>query len=48
MAQAFKATNQTTPLPSDEEQKIAAESSRLLAAIIGSGKEARIRVVDGE
>ena len=48
MAQAFKITDQTTPPPSDEEQKIAAESSRLLAAIIGSGKEARIRVVDGE
>lgn len=48
MAQAFKISDQTTPPPSDEEMKIAAESSRLLAAIIGSGKEARIRVVDGD
>lgn len=48
MAQAFKISDQTTPPPSDEEMKIAAESSQLLAAIIGSGKEARIRVVDGD
>jgi len=48
MAQAFKISDQTTPPPSDEDRKIAAESSRLLAAIIGSGKETRIRVVDGD
>jgi excisionase family DNA binding protein len=48
MVQAFKMSDQTITPPSEEEKKIAAESSRLLAAIIGSGKEARIRVVDGE
>jgi excisionase family DNA binding protein len=48
MVQAFRMSGQTITPPSEEEKKIAAESSRLLAAIIGSGKEARIRVVDGE
>jgi len=48
MAQAFKLTNQTTTPPSPEDMQIASESSRLLAAFIGSGKEAKIRVVDGE
>jgi len=47
MAHTFKISDKTTPPLSSEEQQIAAESSRLLAAIIGSGKEAKIRVVDG-
>jgi excisionase family DNA binding protein len=48
MAQAFKITDQKTQPPSDEDRQIAAESSRLLAALIGSGKEAKIRIIDGE
>lgn len=48
MTQVFKLSDQSTPPPSDEERKIAAESSRLLAAIIGKGEAAHIRVVDGE
>ena len=34
--------------PSDEEAKIASESSRLLAACLGQGETARIRLIDGE
>lgn len=48
MAEAFKITDQTTPPPSDEEIKLAAESSRLLAACIGRGEKAQICMVDGE
>ena len=49
MTQAFKLSDQTTPPPSDEDIKIAAESSsRLVAALIGKGDQAQIRVVDGD
>jgi excisionase family DNA binding protein len=48
MAQAFKLTDQATVPPSDEDRKIAAESSRQLAALIGRGKEAQLRVIDGD
>lgn len=48
MAQAYKFSDQTTPPPSDEERQIAAESSRQIAALIGRGKTARIRIIDGE
>lgn len=48
MAQAFKISDQTTQPPSAEDMQIAAESSRQLAAIIGRGDNARIRIVDGE
>ena len=34
--------------PSEEEAKIATESSRLLAACLGKGEAARIRLIDGE
>ncbi|MES9971968.1 MAG: helix-turn-helix domain-containing protein [Candidatus Thiodiazotropha sp.] len=48
MAQTFKLTDQTTLPPSDEDRKIAAESSRQLAALIGRGKEAQLRVIYGD
>ena len=49
MTQAFKLSDQTTPPPSDEDIKIAAESSRrLVAALIGKGDQTQIRVVDGD
>lgn len=35
-------------LPSEDEAKVALESSRLLAAVIGRGKAAQLRVIDGE
>lgn len=48
MAQAYKFSDQTTPPPSDEERQIAAESSRQIAALIGRGKTAQIRIIDGK
>ena len=48
MAQAFKLTDQTSAPPSDEDRKIAAESSRQLAALIGKGDQAQLRLIDGE
>jgi len=48
MAQAYKLTDQTTTPPNEEEMKIAAESSRQLAALIGKGQSAQIRIIDGE
>jgi excisionase family DNA binding protein len=35
-------------LPTDSETKLARESSRLLAACIGHGETARLRVIDGD
>ena len=34
--------------PNEEEAALAAESSRLLAALIGEGERARLRLLDGE
>ncbi len=34
-------------LPSEQDARLAGESSRLLAACIGQGKAARLRVIDG-
>ena len=41
-------SNKPTELPSNEEIQIAAESSRLLAAVVGKGKEAKIRIKSGD
>jgi len=35
-------------MPTEEEVKLAAESSRLLAAIVGKGEETRLRLIDGD
>lgn len=35
-------------LPTDEEASLAAESSRLLAACVGTGERARLRLIDGD
>ncbi len=48
MSQTFSFNSQTIPLPSDEDRIIAAESSRQLAAIIGKGDAARLRLIDGD
>lgn len=49
MSMAFKLSEQSTsPPPSAEDIKLAAESSRLIAAALEYGDIARIRVIDGE
>lgn len=48
MAQAFKLTDQKTSPPSDEDRKLAAESCRQLAASIGKGESAQLRLIDGD
>ncbi len=49
MSMAYKLSQQSTsPPPSVEDIELAAESSRLLAAALGHGDTARIRVIDGE
>ncbi|GMV29270.1 MAG: hypothetical protein AMXMBFR59_13950 [Rhodanobacteraceae bacterium] len=37
-----------SPLPTEQEVRLAGESSRLLAACIGHGTVARLRVIDGD
>jgi excisionase family DNA binding protein len=39
---------QTVRLPTEEEVGLAAESSRLLAACVGTGERARLRLIDGD
>ncbi|MFK5947362.1 MAG: helix-turn-helix domain-containing protein [Methylococcales bacterium] len=48
MNQAYKITDRTPSPPSDEDRQIAAESSRLLAALVGKGDKAQLRIVDGD
>ncbi len=48
MAQAFKLTDQTSTPPSEEDRRIAAESSRQLAALIGKGDKAQLRLIEGD
>ena len=47
MNQAYKVTDRTPSPPSDEDRQIAVESSRQLAALIGKGDKAKIRIIDG-
>jgi len=42
------ALNSPPSIPSEQDAKLARESSRLLAACIGRGKTARLRVIDGK
>jgi excisionase family DNA binding protein len=48
MENAYKLSDHTTPTPSPEEIKQAAESGRQLAMILGKGNGAKIRVVNGD
>lgn len=47
MANANRIYDQVPP-PSEEDRQAAAESSRQLAALLGRGESARIRVIDGD
>ncbi len=47
MAKAARKRHETIS-PSEQEVELAAQSSRLLAAQLGRGKTARIRLIDGE
>ena len=40
-------TDHGTRMPTDEEVTLAVESSRLLAACVGQGESARLRLIDG-
>lgn len=48
MTHSLKISDQTPSPPSTEDMQIAAESSRLLATLIGRGEKAQLRVVDGD
>jgi excisionase family DNA binding protein len=45
---SLRGSAQLPTLPTDSETKLARESSRLLAACIGHGETARLRVIDGD